>query len=198
MTNTHDAAPETASHDSRSCALKGSPMLTLAQARENSGDDMTFLVRVQAGDFGEAARHHLRGYLVEPEQEHTDAELVDALIRDANTIPADEIPHLHPSPRRGGYRVWTVEHGRPLASFGDDDRYTTVGAWFISEEITEGDGVRLFVKRFTSDGALVRHELDNTTHASREDANRAAWNAGVLGVLVWEQTASAASEAVTF
>lgn len=83
------------------------------------------------------------------------------------------------------YRIWTVEH-LPVDRLPRYERAplspaaVTHDGWFVLIE----DG-HLYVHR---DG--VQHEIHDTSYASDQDAERAAYGAGVLAVLVYEENAA--------
>lgn len=107
----------------------------------------------------------------------------------------------------GRYRVYTVEHlpfdalpaydeGGPATVRGDEWNVSTshLSAAFASPSVVAADDgmYTLSVFKFTHPGGgadLVRHPLDGTKYATRRDANRAAYEAGLLGFMVYESDA---------
>ncbi|MGI5245133.1 hypothetical protein [Dactylosporangium sp. CA-139066] len=98
-----------------------------------------------------------------------------------------QLPELKSVDGGRPYRVWTVglmplnqlprfEPGMTAPAF------VPVTDWRV---IPDWDG-RLYVHR----GDGIRHELHGTQHASEHDARRAAYGAGLLGVMVYEADAA--------
>ena len=99
----------------------------------------------------------------------------------------------------GPHRVWTKAHGLPLEYFKrhhpagpptvvlNDD--TTVAV----VETHNQDGCELRARRFLDPHNLdnmIAHELDGTTYSDRFTANRAAFDAGLTGVMIYDNQRS--------
>lgn len=95
----------------------------------------------------------------------------------------------------GPYRVWTTANGLPLDYF---ERYGSSGPatvaindWAVSVTQTPGKpGCVLTARTVTTDGDVVRHELDGTTYPDRYSADRAAFDAGIVGVMAYDNQRS--------
>ena len=111
-----------------------------------------------------------------------------------NLLPAWRLPELRTGGHRGGCRVWTPSHGLPLRYFphlhGPEQTRPTavpltpvqVSIHPIGNHTDYTDGCELWAR--TEDGR--HHELDGTTYADTTRAWEAAWDAGLIGLRVWE------------
>lgn len=108
-----------------------------------------------------------------------------------STLPAlrgTETTASERRPFRGGYRIFHIDH------LSYDQAQTMRGAFVASTEwgvsYTLGahiDGAILNVHRVTFNPLVVtKHDLDGGTYPSRDDASRAAYEAGLLGYMVYE------------
>jgi hypothetical protein len=98
-----------------------------------------------------------------------------------------QLPELKSVDGGRPYRVWTVSlmplHQLPRFEPGmTAPVFVAVTDWRV---IADFDG-RLYVHR----GDGIHHELHNTAHPSMHDAERAAYGAGLLGVMVYDEHAA--------
>lgn len=124
--------------------------------------------------------------------------------REAAALP--ELAGERWSWRDGRYRVYTVAHlpFEALPAYADGGPATVaLGVWGVSTSslcrafsspsvAAADDGMHtLSVYRFATPGGadIERHALDGTTYATGRDASRAAYEAGLLGFMVYERDA---------
>lgn len=103
--------------------------------------------------------------------------------------------------RDGRYRIWTVQHvpfdqfpaygegGPAMVALGDWGVSTqSLCRLFSSQSVIDADDGKheLHVYRFPKEpGPMERHELYGTKYDTSRDADRAAYEAGVLGYMVY-------------
>ncbi len=125
--------------------------------------------------------------------------------------PAVVMPPLQGRVRRlvgevydGRYRVYTHTSGVPYGALppwldGGPAR-VAIGDWNVSQRswcrwmstpgtVPSGPPIILNVTRRV-DGQLERHPLDGTGYDSAEDADRATYDAGLIGFMVYEKNAA--------
>lgn len=120
------------------------------------------------------------------------------------TLPA-LLGYVHKHGYDGRYRLWTRSHGvdfDQLPSYDQGGPATVpLDGWNVSTSTTtrvsydgggssaEGDGVHTLSVWRGDPGRPARHPLHGTTYPSLRDADRAAYQAGVLGFFVKEPDA---------
>lgn len=113
-----------------------------------------------------------------------------------NTAPA--APATLPALINGRYRVLTVAHlpYGTLPAYPEGPATVTIEPWCVSTSplsplsspsvLAADDGMTtLNVHKMT--GGCERHDLDGTKYATKDDADRAAYDAGVTGYMVYER-----------
>jgi len=89
------------------------------------------------------------------------------------------------------FRMWTVDHIPDYTDLPESEpglrspALVSLDGWQVNRS---GSGT-LDVFRTNEDGIERHPDLDQVTFATEEEANAAAWNAGVIGLMVYEDVA---------
>ncbi len=112
----------------------------------------------------------------------------------ATTPPVEG--QIFPTGYDGRYRLYTIAHlpFDALPSYAEGGPAKVVlDPWDVSTTSpTEGEGGRVTLNVYpaTSRQTGERHPLDGTRYDDREDADRAAYDAGLLAFMVYERDAA--------
>jgi len=111
-------------------------------------------------------------------------------------MSAPEVRQTVPSSRP--YRLWDIAHttwadrpaGTLVAHDGWGVSYSMLDVTFSSREVVAEDDLKVTLRLYRTDdggGSFTYHDLHNTKYDTQDEAQRAAFEAGALAVMVYEE-----------